>query len=419
MTPAPRHTDIDRAWGVLLGASLCMFCGTPAVIFYTFGVFLPEIIADTRWPAASIAATIGPGALLVALVAPVVGRLTDRLGVRPLVLVGGPAFGLGIALLGLLPTTSGMFFGMTMLMYLLAFAGTPIVYAHAITSWFDRRRGMAIGVIFAAGALGIAAWPNYAAWLIQAVGWRNAYVIMGATAGTVILLAGLLLRRRPETQSFAGRPSRMPGLSVGEALKTARFWKIAAIFAVMSAVLGGTAVHFPHLLRDQGADARTAASIMSIIGISMLVGRLLLGFLLDRFFAPHLTIGIGMVAVTAFLLLLSGSGTPTLVAAAALLGFGLGSEYAEVAYVVSRAFGYRAFGAIYGAITLATGIGLAAGPAALGVALVSRVDTTLIFSVATVLLLLPIALLLTLRRDDLPYGGAAPATAADPVTSPA
>jgi len=54
----------DRAWAVLLGASLCMFCGTPAVAYYTSGVFLPEIIADTHWSAAAVAGAIGPGALI-------------------------------------------------------------------------------------------------------------------------------------------------------------------------------------------------------------------------------------------------------------------------------------------------------------------------------------------------------------------
>ena len=401
------NVPYDRAWSVLVGACLCMFCGTPAVVYYTFGVFIPEIIATSNWSAAAIHAAIGPGALIVALMAPLVGRLSDTLGVRPLALIGGPAFAIGIALLGLGPTSAGTFTALTILMFALSFAGTPIIYAHVITGWFDKRRGMAIGIIFASGALGIAIWPSYAAFLIAQLGWRHAYVIVGATAGTVIFLSGLFLLKRPPAAARGAGSLELPeGMLVGEALKTSRFWKIAIIFAILSAVLGGLAVQFPVILRQQGADAQTAAAILSVIGISMLVGRLLLGFMLDRWFAPHITIGITIISMLAFVLLITSSSSFALIAAAALLGFGLGSEYAEVAYVVSRAFGLRAFGAIYGLVTLATGIGLAVGPAVMGVTLVSGVAPQVIFLSALGLLVLPMLLLFTFKRSDLPYGGA-------------
>lgn len=398
----------DRAWAVLVGASLCMFCGTPAVVYYTFGVFVPEIISEMRWSPTGVQAAIGPGALIVALLAPFVGRLSDRFGVRPLALVGGPAFAIGIALLGLAPSSVGTFTIFTVLMFALAFAGTPIIYAQALTGWFDKRRGMAIGIMFSSGAVGIAVWPSYAALLIDTLGWRHAYVVMGATAGTVIFLSGLLLLKnaplKPPIINSAARSAA--GMLVGEALRTARFWKTAIIFTLLSAVLGGMAVQFPVVLRQHGADAQSAAAIMSVIGLSMLAGRMLLGFLLDRFFAPHLTIGIAVISMVAFVLLISSSSTAVLIVAAACLGFGLGSEYAEVAYIVSRAFGLQAFGALYGIVTLATGIGLAAGPAAIGVSLASGVHTSIIYISCLGVLALSIVVLLTFKKSDLPYGGA-------------
>lgn len=396
---------VDRAWGVLAGACLCMFCGVPAVVFYTFGVFVPEIVSATQWNPASVAAAIGPGALIVAVMAPLVGRLCDLFGVRPLAMIGGLAFGAGIALVGFGPQSSTTFVIFTMLMYLLAFAGTPIAYAHALTGWFDRRRGMALGVMFAAGALGIAVWPNLAAFLIQEIGWRWAYGVIGATVAVVFFLSGLLLLRNPPDQNKdVASPNPALGLRVAEAIRTATFWKIAAIFAILSAALGGAAVQLPVILRQQGADAQTAASIMSVVGISMLAGRLLLGFMLDRWFAPHLTIGITLISMLGFGLIVADSSSLSLFLAAALLGFGLGSEYAEVAYIVSRAFGFRAFGAIYGLVTLATGIGMAAGPAAMGVSLAVGINPQLIFSVAIAALVLPLILLITFKRSDLPFG---------------
>src|ERR1700722_20700221 len=116
----------DRAWRVLLGASLCMFCGTPAVVYYTFGVFLPEIIAATHWSGAAVAAAIGPGTLIAAVFAPLIGRVSDRFGVRALAMVGGPMFAIGLSCLGVGPHSASAFQGWTMLMWLLAFSGSPI-----------------------------------------------------------------------------------------------------------------------------------------------------------------------------------------------------------------------------------------------------------------------------------------------------
>ena len=395
----------DHAWRVLLGASICFFCGQPAVAYYTFGVFLPEIISDTHWSAAGIAASIGPGALIASAISPFIGMLCDRLGVRTVALVGAPAFAIGFAVLGLLPTSATTFTFAMMVLWLLVFAGSPIPYAHILAGWFDRRRGMAISVMFASGALGIAVWPRYAAYLIANLGWRHAYVVLGGSAAAVILVAALLLLKNPlVSASIADGAARPPGRLVREARGTARFWKTAATFLLLTAVLGGMAVNFPVILRQQGVDAQTAASVMSVVGIAMFLGRLALGLTLDRWFSPYVTIAITAVSMLAFGLLMASSSKEALVASAGLLGFGLGSEYAVAAYVVSRAFGFRSYGAIYGLITLATSVGAALGPAAIGVALVSSVGIDVIAIGALSLLVVAIVVLLTFKREDLPFG---------------
>lgn len=403
-SPAEKEAAIDRAWRPLLGACLCMFCGVPGVVYYTFGLFLPQIVADTGWSAVGVAAAIGPGVLMGAVMLPLVGRISDKYGVRLVALAGGPAFALGLACLGWASANSASFTAFVMFMYLLSFAGTPIAYAQMLTGWFDRRRGLALGIMFCAAALGIAAWPSYAAFLIAGMGWRMAYVVMGCTAGGAILFSALfLLRDAPQRAAVAGDAPNALGLTTGEALRTARFWKIAAIFTVVSAVLGGTAVQFPLMIQQLGAEAGTAAEVLSAIGIAMFVGRFVLGFILDRWFAPHVTIGVILVGAAAFAFLLIGISEPLILAAAFCLGFGLGSEYAVIAYLVSRAFGRRAYGAIYGLITLTTSVGMAIGPAALGISLVTGVAAILIFTVALALLAVAVILLLTLRRQDLDY----------------
>lgn len=301
-----------------------------------------------------------------------------------------------------------MFTVLTMLMYFLAFAASPTAYAQALTGWFDRRRGLALSLMFCVGALGVAIWPAYAALLIRELGWRSAFGVMGATAGTVIFLCGAFLIRnppRPEERGIVAGEKPVPaGMAASEALRTVRFWKIFAIFTLLSAVLGGTAVQLPVILRQHGDNAQLAASIMAVFGICMFLGRLLLSFVLDRWFSAHATIAITAVSIVAFVIMIVSTDTMPMFVAAGFVGFGMGSEYAVAAYMVSRAFGFRAYGAIYGLITLGTGIGVAVGPAVMGVSLVMGVSTDLIFTISIVLLALPILLLLTLKRSDLAYG---------------
>lgn len=396
--------DSDRAWWVVLGAALCMFCGQPAVAMYTFGVFVPEIVADTGWSASTIAAAIGPAALLASLMAPGIGLMADRVGVRKIGLLGGPAFGLGFVLLGLLSASAATFVILLLLMWALGFAGSPVPYAQLLTGWFDKRRGMAISLMFGAGALGIAVWPPLAAKLIAILGWRMAYAVLGVTAGAIILLASIFLLRDAPRANRAGAGQMMPGLVVSEAIRTARFWKIGVIFGLLTAILAGTAVNFPIILRQRGIDSQSAAAIMSVVGIAMLLGRISLGFVLDRWFSAHITAVITILPISALLILLFDASTAGTMVAAALLGFSLGSEFNAAAYMVSRAFGLRAFGAIYGLITLLYGIGGAIGPAVIGASLVLGMSFAWLVAAAVAILVLAILLLLTLKRSDLSYG---------------
>lgn len=395
----------ERAWLVLLGACICIFAGNAAVPYYTFGVFLPEIVSDTGWSGPATAAAIGPGLLAAAIMAPLAGMATDRFGARLVTLVGAPTIALGFVVLGLLTPGVSSFVAATVLAHVLYFAGSPVPHARLLSGWFDKRRGLALSTMFASGSIGIAIWPQYAALLIKDLGWRHAYVAMGLSAAALILLAGTLLLKDPRKAEIRLKTTAaaVPGLRVGESLRSLLFWKLVAIFLILTAVLGGTAVVFPMILRAQGADATTAASIMAVIGVAMFAGRIALGFVLDRWFAPHITIAITLVGMLAFAIMTATSGVPALVSAAAFLGFGLGSEYAVTAYLTSRAFGVRAFGSIYGLMTAATSVGAAAGPSLLGAALVSSIKLSTIASCALVALAIPVVLLLTIAEGDLRF----------------
>ena len=405
---APRSAAQDgwdrSRWLTLSGACVGIFSGSASVAYYTFGVFLPEIVASTHWTGQRVAAATGPALLAAAIIGPLVGWATDRYGARLVALVGAPSAAAGFLILGWAPQSAGEFSAALTLLFVLYFAGSPVPYARLVSAWFGERRGAALGVMFAFGSLGIACWPQYAAVLIARHGWRTAYVIVGSTAAALLFSAALfLIRDPPRAASFQQRPAEA-GLSVRDALGTARFWKLAVVFLTITAVLGGLAVVFPMLLRTRHATPEVSASVMAAVALGMLLGRLVTGALLDRYFGPTLTILVTCVSLASFALIMATAGVGPLFLAAGFLGLSLGSEYSVAAYMVSRAFGLASFGSIYGLITAATSLGAAAGPAVLGSALVSGtgVATICLYSVAA--LAIPLVLLRSLKRKDFPFG---------------
>jgi MFS family permease len=156
-------------------------------------------------------------------------------------------------------------------------------------------------------------------------------------------------------------------------------------------------------LRNSGIGPDIAASSISIVGLAMFVGRLSAGVMLDRWFSPNVTaVYVGLSLIGMGLMLIAPS-PPAFFLAAGLLGLGLGSELDAAAYMVSRAFGLRSFGAIYGLITLGYGVCGALGTGAINAAIAAGVASSIIFAIGTGMLAVAVILLTTIRRDHLPF----------------
>lgn len=395
---------IDRAWTVLLGAALCMFCGQSAMVLFTFATFASAVSADTGWSPVWLAAAITPATILAAILSPVTGRFADRVGVRRMVMLGAPVYALGFILLGYASTSLVAFITLLGLLCALGFASTAVLYAQLAAGWFMRRRGLALSLIFSSTSLGVAFWSPLAVWLVSTNGWRTAYAVFGVIAGAMMLASAIFLIRDPPIQHAKIDQVASSGLGLSAVTRGATFWKIAAIFLLVTGTLAGVTVNLPIALKADGIPTGMIASIVATAGLAMLVGRLAAGVLLDRWFAPRVTAVFILLPIVALaLLLLVDRSQSTYFVAAILLGLGLGSELDAAPYIVSRAFGLQAFGAIYGAIALAYGLGAAIGPGAIGTALAINISTDTIFAVATASLVVALALILSMRRADLRY----------------
>jgi predicted MFS family arabinose efflux permease len=351
-------------WWVVVGAVTGLLVCNGPVLGYTFGVFLKPIMADMGWQRGTASFALAFGEVLGALTVPVLGWMMDRWSIRRVALPGIVAFALCLALLGFTPhslTIFIVFFAMT------SMSGSiqcPLAYTKAIAAWFDRRRGLALGIAMAGVGIGALIVPRLAETLIERIGWRGAYVSLGALMFVIAFPAVALWIREPQTgegEHHAARSGgRLPGLSAREAIRTGRFWLLAGAFFLVATALLGSSGHIVPLLTDRGLTPAAAAATFSLIGLSTLTGRVATGYLVDRVFAPYVAAAFWFAPVPGFALLVAGTGTMPAVGVV-LVGLGLGAEVDMLAFLNSRYMGQRAFGQLYGYFFMSFALGGACG----------------------------------------------------------
>jgi MFS family permease len=357
----------DRPWLVVAGSTLALVVGNGPIMQFTFGVFLKPLTAafHVERGVGSLALTIG--LLATALTLPLAGRLADRLGPRRLGLIAVVLFALGVAAAGLLSTSVWTFMALFALAGVAAAGQTPLVYLKAISARIDRRRGLALAIALTGVGIGSIIMPLAAQRLIGEFGWRGAYaglalILVAVAAPSLLLFIPDKVSEGPARSPAAAEP----GLTPAEALRTGRFWLLAVCLFLGAGAANGTIAHVAPLLTDRGVSAAQAATALSVVGAAAIVGRLLGGFLIDRFWAPLIAtvFSVGMIGGIAILLFARSAGEASV--ATVLLGLGLGLEADLVGFLVSRYLGVRAFGALFGYAFAAFMLGSSLGPIVMG-----------------------------------------------------
>ena len=211
--------------------------------------------------------------------------------------------------------------------------------------------------------LGAALVPQFAQAITTNFGWRAAYVGLGLLTFALAFPAVALFLREPgpTTASAISHAVELVGLTGREAIQTWRFWILAFAFFVVAAAANGTIAHVIPLLTDRGVSPQMATSALSTAGVALIMGRLVAGYLLDRIFAPYVALVFFLLPLVGILTLSSTDNTTMAALATVLIGMGLGAEVDLIAFLISRYFGMRSFGQIYGYLfaifMLANGIG--------------------------------------------------------------
>jgi MFS family permease len=433
----------SKGWPVALSAALAIGLGLSPLPFYTIGVFVGPMSA----PAAEGGLGLSPGQIMqalpiytfaVLLLSPLIGMLSEKVGVRKVGVASILLFGLAMMSMAL-NTGSMLHYALTWVAIAVGGAGTlPITFTKPVSNAFVANRGLALGVsLIATGMFGVCA-KLLAQQVTAEFGWRAGYVAVGlmpilialplallafrdvgdktaeqdgmlklkpfltgiALAGTICLSFAALRFALPSIQAngmrlellaavvfsllvlvpalifffgkvrpepigldAAGEKPVLLGKTLGEALRDWRFWLLAIAFVPISFALGGPIPNLELILGSKGFDAAEAVGLASLVGLAVIVGRIVGGFLIDRFWAPGVAaLFLSVPAIALWILAEPGMDHTMAAVAIFMIGFGAGVEYDFMAYLVARYFGTKAYSAIYGALYGFFAIGAGFGP---------------------------------------------------------
>ncbi|MEM6700350.1 MAG: MFS transporter, partial [Bacteroidota bacterium] len=246
----------------------------------------------------------------------------------------------------------------------------------AVNNWFNENRGLALGLsLLGTGIFGAMA-KLYAASIIENYGWKAAYLAVGALPLLIALPVAFFFFRDTSDPKVADKVKRLreevpthnagsgnTGMSLKEAIRDWKFWLLAYAFIPISFAVGGPIPNLEKILGSKGFDTGDAVLIASFIGYSVLIGRLIGGYLLDRLWAPGVAfVLLSIPAVSCVLFQQADLSYGTAVLAVAILGFAAGVEYDLMAYLVSRYFGMKNYAAIYGTLYGFFAMGAGFGP---------------------------------------------------------
>ena len=365
-------------WFVVGAAMLCISTGPGPFAFAALGLFILPFEAEFGWERTQISACLTLLVAATAVALPIIGRYVDKKGSRVILFPSLVIFALCLAAIPAFVSELWHLVVIFLLIGTIAAGTNSVPYMPILSAWFFKYRGLAIGISIAGIGLGYAYVPLLVQYLVDNAGWRYGYyALSGIVLFIALPLAYFFLKESPADMGLKpdGQTSGKPpegtrkdvGLEVKEILRHRDFWMLVAIFVTLSFVLNGMLAHLVPMLSDRGMDTRTAAAVAATEGITVFFSRILIGYLIDRFFAPYVAMVFFSLSAVGIAIFALGAVDAMAFVGAICVGLSLGAEVDLLAYLTGRYFGLKSFGATYGLLFSAILTGTALGPLAFGI----------------------------------------------------
>jgi len=347
-------------WLIVFVSAIGLFLGPPLMIF-SFSVFFKSLVVNFHASRGAVSLAFSLFNTVGALLIPATGMLIDRFGAKRVILVFTLLYGLGLcSALWVGTSVWQLYLFFIVLGVVMASGPAPVTYGVVISHWFNRHRGLALGLSMMGIGVGSVVVPILSQRLITGFGWRAAFAIFG---GAVILLplpiVAAFLQNDPSQRGLQPdgdekdqvsrlQPPDKQGLTWHEIWHSPTFWILICIFSLAGASVHGAALHMSAIFTDRGVTAERAAIATALVGTAVMLGRVTSGYLLDRLFAPRVAILFYGATALGIAILCAGTSGPIALVASFLVGLGMGAEVESMAYMMTRYFGLHAFGTAYG-----------------------------------------------------------------------
>ena len=390
--------------GTLIAASaLGLSAGMTATLFYSLGTFISLLQAEFGWSHSEISFAVTIMTLGMFVSGTAVGRICDRFGAGLVGAFSLIAYAVGVVVMVAVTGSVHMFWLMYFVIAILGIGSTPIVMIRPITAAFRKSRGFALGIaLTGAGIAGF--WvPNMVAMVSTSYGWRGAYLALAAIA---VIISPLVYfgfreidkRAKDGNTDNPGLLDIQTGLSSKEARATREFWLLTAIAFTMASGIAGIVVHLTPMLVDEGVTLIDAARIASIIGLASVIGRVVIGLLLDKY--PAALVALTVLGLSALgIFLLWSSGAQFVILSAILIGLAAGAEVDFLAYLTALHFGQLNYGTIYGWQYSVFALGYGIAPLSVGILRDIAGDYQIALILSGIFVLIASLLMLGLRHN--------------------
>lgn len=333
--------------------------------FMSMGTFMSPLENAFGWSRAEISSGFGLYAIAGIILSPLVGILIDKWGVARVAVPGSLLVGVTFSLFA---TSNGSLSYWMLLWLLFASANQLImitVFSAAVAGVFVVGRGLALSVMMLGSGLAAMVMPVIANQLMEHYDWRTAFICMGLGWGSgVALICFLALGKRSVTRPAAGGGQPMAtGMTVREGLLSIRYAKLAVVAFIVNMLSLALTVHLIPVLTASGVSRDAAIWITGIYGVTMIAGKIAGGVLIDRLPVKPVTTAWLAIMVGSFVILrFPGDAIVSRIVAVTLFGLASGGLAPVIPYLVSRYFGLRSFGRLFGLLASAYALALAVGP---------------------------------------------------------
>jgi MFS family permease len=367
---ASKEADVNefkRGWPIILASIIGVYASLATLPFYAIQNLFVPLKDAFGWGRADISIAITLMGVANLFTSYLAGRITDKFGSRPVALISGLLLAVSLFLITLNNGNLKQFWLSYFLMTIAAAGTLPLTYTRTVNQWFDKSRGLALGLTLLGTSFAAMTLPALYKMGIDAYGWKGVFYVAIAIILIAWLPTFLLLFKDRSAVDQAAASQLATGMTLAEAASTATFWKMGIAFFLVTFAMSGIAIHIVAMMGDNGVARDDAVKIASLIGVSLLVSRLAVGYLIDK--VPAQPIAAACFAIPAIgCYLLMGGGHGPAVVAVILVGVALGAELDLIAFFTSRYFGMKNYGRIYGWQYVFYTLGAGVSPLAFGIA---------------------------------------------------